>query len=371
MKAICILVLASVTATPCLWDSDTIDTELRGVPDAFDLIVGRWHHHGEAYYRERVARLAALPQLTSSDYDDLAVAHEHLGDHDAAIAVMGRKAAALAKEADLGHEYRRLANLGTFHAHAGRYDEALVHLRAAVDLNPNAHFGRERFQIEAIEYVAAAKQRPELWAEMSFLRHAGYRLVMFPVNVAHPAGAILDRELGFETAYKAIGGMLRFGGRESAELFRSLGELMLSQQHLNLAWWAFRRAIERGHPASENLRTVLVSIERHWREAARYNTANPIPDEALYVAMRANADQWVAAFRALEAEAVARGADVRSDEAVRRLLTEADRRVPRLELPTSTIVGWIKKNLTWLGVVVLLGCYVVLRLQGRRQRRVA
>lgn len=362
--------LAICTATPCLWDSDTIDTELRGVPDALDLIVGRWHHHGEAYYRERVQRISALEGPSLDELDDLAVAHEHLGDRAAAIAVMERKAARLAEHPDRDHEYRRLANLGTFLAHDGRYEEALVQLRAAVSLNPAAHFGRETFQIAAIEYVAAAKERPALWAEQSFLRHAGYRMNLALGFVRYSAAdADCDMGLDFDTAYRAIGGMIRFGGREGAELFRSLGELMLDKGHLNLAWWAFRRAIEREHPAASELRDTLTRIESHWTQAALYQAANSIPDEAQYLAVRANADQWVAAFRDLEAAAIARGEDVRSDDAVKRILAAADQAVPRTALPTAWSIGyWTWQQFAWVGGAVLLAAYVAERLRQHRAR---
>jgi tetratricopeptide (TPR) repeat protein len=361
----CLFVLS---ATPCLWDSDTIDTELRGVPDALDLIVGRWHHHGPAYYQERVRRLGALTTPSLDDLDDLAVAHEHLGDRAAAIAVMGRKAELLAKQPDQEHEYRRLANLGTFLAHDGRYEEALVQLRAAVKLNPAAHFGRETFQIEAIEFVVAAKQRPALWAEQSFLRHAGYHLDGFGrliVGLQEDA----DRGLDFDEAYRAIGGMIRFGGREGPELFRSLGELMLTKDHLNLAWWSFRRAIERGHPAADELRRCMQRIEDHWREAARYQAANPIPDEFLFESVRANAEQWCATFRELEAAAIGRGEEVRSDAAVQRLLVAADRKVPRLPQPSAWSIGyWTWQQYAWVfGVAIFVG-YVVVRVRQHRAR---
>lgn len=48
MKAAFAAQLLALPAAPCLWESDTFNTELRGLPDAFDLVVGRWHRHGDA-----------------------------------------------------------------------------------------------------------------------------------------------------------------------------------------------------------------------------------------------------------------------------------------------------------------------------------
>ena len=57
---------------PCLWDRDTLATELRGLPKALDLVLGKWHRHSEAYYRERIERLAGKEPLTLAECDALA-----------------------------------------------------------------------------------------------------------------------------------------------------------------------------------------------------------------------------------------------------------------------------------------------------------
>ena len=351
---------------PCIWDSDTLDTELRGLPDAFDLVVGRWHRHGEAYYRERVDRLADKPECSLAELDDLAVAYERLGRRRDAVGVMQTKRDALALTPGKEHQYRYHANLGTFHAHAGRFDEALVELKRAVAINPEAHFGREHFQIELIEYVAAAKRQPRIWRTHSFLRHAGYDLSFYIGGHAleDPERCVLlrgDRELSWDDAYRAIGGMLRFGGLEGPELYRSLGELFLWRRHLNLAWYAFGVAIERGHPAADMLAASRREIERHWDEARPHNrTGHVNPTEADFRAARDNADLWLAAFQLAEAEAIAAGEDVRSDAALQALLARADREVPRLAglaapepaLSWRTLAQW---SLVGGGLLLLAG----------------
>lgn len=360
-KTIALLLACVSAATPCLWDSDTLDTELRGLPDAFDMVTGRWHRHGDAYYRQRVERLAAKRELTLAEHDDLAVAYEHLGDREHAIAVMHRKAKALAVTPDADHEYRRLANLGTFYAHQGYYDAALVELKQAVALNPKAHFGRERFQIELIEYVAAAQREPARWSEQTFLMHAGYHdwyqfrsWLVDSDEEGQPvfARAHGERDLDEAAAYEAIGGMLRWGGREGPELYRTLGELFLMRGDLNLAWWALHRAIDRGHPAAARLRVCMSYIEEHWRGARRadHDTGVRAPTPAEYAAIRANADRWLATFQDLEAQAIERGEVVGSDAVLAALLAEADRRVPRPSLPRD----WTTTELGLAAVALLL-----------------
>ena len=330
------MAIAGVSMTPCIWDSDTLDTELRGLPGSFDLIVGRWHRHSDAYYQERIARLADKQPLTLDEFDDLAVAYERLRQRPQAIAVMARKSKALIATPSEEHQYRYHANLGTFYAHSGRFDEALAELRTAIKINPDAHFGRERFQIELIEYVAAAKQDPSIWSRRSFLRHAGYRVPLFiGAEGLRKSGSDLAerredwggaRKLDWEEAIKGVGGMLRFGGLEGAELYRALGELYLSKQHLNLAWWAFGRAAERGHPAAETMRAAQRSIEKHWDDARKYtNTGHVNPTQANYRKQRQRADGWLKTFQESEAEAIKRGEDVTSDLVLKALLKRADR----------------------------------------------
>ena len=399
MKSLLAIALAAMAVSPCLWDSDTLDTELRGLPDAFDLVIGRWHRHSDAYYEERVARLSKKATLELSDYDDLAVAFEHLDKRDAAIETMARKAEELAAKPDQEQQYRYHANLGTFYAHAGRFDEALRELRTAVEINPDAHFGRERFQIELIEYVAAAKKDDVLWRARSFLRHSGYDVLINDVgseairaepvawgsyevedgkHVKYPTkwqvyeGWNGTQELDWDAAYQAVCGMLRFGGLEGAELYRTLGELYLSKQHLNLAWYAYGRAIERGHPAAAALQRVRDAIAGHWDSARPHTkTGHVNPTDADYREKRADADQWLARFQALEAAAIHAGVDVRSDEVLKDLLKRAES--VATPGPAQRAPSWTTRRivLTVIGVLLLIGALVRLALHLSWRREVS
>ncbi len=329
-----LLLLAALVAPgpaqACIWDSDTLDDEIRGLPEAYVLVVtDRWHRHGEAYYRHRLAtlprRLEAHPDDLAA-YDDLAVAHERLGDRDAAVALMDRKLAVLETRPDAEHLYRAYANRGTFHAHAGRYDDALADLEKALALNPDAHFGRERYQVEVIRYVMAAERAPALWAESCFQCWSGTPCErgdhsrVSPFAPPPPTGA-----RGPADVETAVAAMLRFGGREGAELYRTLGLGYRASRTLHLAWWAFHRALDRGHPAAPEIRSLLEEIHSHWREAGMLFP----PSEADFAAMKENGATWRRHFDDAEAEAIGRGEDAANETVLRGLLAEADRRSPR------------------------------------------
>ena len=333
---------------PCIWDKDTLGDELRGLPGALDLVVGRWFVHSEAYYRQRISRLPKHLRAHPEDlaaYDDLAVAYERMQDRRGAIAVMEEKAVALSRNPDKEQQYRYHANLGTFHAHSGQFDEALVQLEEAVAINPAAHFGRERFQINLIRYVAAARKDPQLWSKHNFLTWSEYRLKKrrWSVFIAKTSFSFREDPLEdrakyevvkVEDAYTAVAGMLRFGGLEGSELFRAAGDLFLIQRHLNLAWWSYQRAIERGHPAKEGLSKAIKAIEKHWREARKAVGGEvPKPTIEQYRAVRKEATAWRAAFAAAEDVAHARGEDTSTTKVLQNMVDQADKAVPRRAVP--------------------------------------
>ena len=68
------LVLFSVGAEACIWDSDTLRDESIAHPSWFDILIGQFAHHGEPYYRERIERLTAKGALSEAERNDLAVA---------------------------------------------------------------------------------------------------------------------------------------------------------------------------------------------------------------------------------------------------------------------------------------------------------
>ncbi|MEZ5988690.1 MAG: hypothetical protein R3F30_06125 [Planctomycetota bacterium] len=344
---LCTLLLSSVAGAPaCIWDSDTLGDELHGLPDALRLVTGRWHRHGKAYYEARIRRLPERLEAHPDDldaYDDLAVAHERLGDRDAALAVIERKKKALDARADKDavwkrHLYRYHANKGTFLAHSGRFDAAVAELERALEIDPAAHFGRERYQVDLIRYVAACREDRGLWAREDWMLHTGVMpekglwSVTGPMSFsAKPRSGAGTRKVDWTELYTAVAGMLRFGGLEGPELYRSMGDLFLARRDLHLAWWSYMVAIERGHPARAQCEAACAGIVKHWKEANRLSgQRTPIPTREEFVAVRRSANQWLAKFQSLEAEAIAEGKDPADPELLARLLAAADEAEPEV-----------------------------------------
>lgn len=343
--------------TPCIWDSDTIDDELRGVPDALDLLTGRSPQHGEAYYRARLERLTTDDGSPSfADLDDVAVARERLGNPARAIEVMHRKGEALDALGDAAPtdaRYRYHANLGTFLAHSGRFEDALAELERAVTIDPNAHFGRETVQIELIRSMLMQRRATEAGEEPphSFVDHT------------------LERGLDLDAVVAGLEGMVRFGGRPGAILFTALGETHQRRGDRNLAWFAFQRALECG-AEREGPRGIALRLDLLDHQITDPDAASA--DDYAYI--RANADGWLAAFHAHERRALARGADPGDPIVLEHLVAEADRSVPRLRRIASGPEAFWQRVFELRAAdratvfFLLAGVLIVLLLIDRRQK---
>jgi hypothetical protein len=176
LVAVAALALAP-TARACLWDRDTLGYEAGRFPGSVAVITGRFERNPPLYFELRLKRISdELKQHPErlALYDDVGVACDRLKRGDEAVAWMEAKAAAMKRfpsAAPDDDRYRYLANLGTFRAHrwlrGGARREELAELRQARDeiagaiaLNPNAHFGREKYQLAALEWLITSDKRP-------------------------------------------------------------------------------------------------------------------------------------------------------------------------------------------------------------------
>ncbi|MDG3003590.1 hypothetical protein [Paludisphaera mucosa] len=170
------ILAAFVLASPplllaCLWDRDTPADEAKGLPDVVAVLTGRFPRNPPLFYEMRLERvekrLIEHPRDLAA-YDDAGVACDRLGRGDEAIAWMERKRKLLDTWPDGAesreHTYRYHANLGTFLVHrwvrAGADRAKLDEVRSARDeiaraiaINPDAHFGRESYQLRFLDWL--------------------------------------------------------------------------------------------------------------------------------------------------------------------------------------------------------------------------
>jgi hypothetical protein len=306
-----------------------------------DVIMERFPKHGPAFYRERdrltrleLARLKPGDPTWLDAADDLAVGLERLGRPGEAAEVMRDKLARQKERGLTGRDlYTTFANLGTFLIHGSfqasragdpeardRFREGLGLIRQSIEVNPGAHFGRERWQAAIGEFLLASMDDPALLKTFDCLGNRLDRrfddvrddegqltefspferayepnaMLLGPVEVPafFRAGASLDdpsqwsevapirqriSKLGAESGWEAVPvpshrepvpfdepalgiiGMWRQGGGANPHFALALGETMLRVGQRYLAWEAFERAsrlAERFSPAEAERQTL-------------------------------------------------------------------------------------------------------------------
>jgi tetratricopeptide (TPR) repeat protein len=208
----------------CIWDHDTLAMETREFPEALDLITGKFLRHSPVYYRwrleDRQAQLIQNPNDLSL-YDDLATAHDKLGRSDLAIAIM------LKKYAIQPGLYETEANLGTFYIHNKQFQDGLIHIKRAIEINPDAHFGREIYQQQLVEYVVEKSRSGDLSLPLN--REDAYMKIGFAKWVSKDAMFMEQYKQELAKAEKGVLGMMRFGHYDSPILLEALGDLLITK----------------------------------------------------------------------------------------------------------------------------------------------
>ncbi|RYD70951.1 MAG: hypothetical protein EOP84_25770 [Verrucomicrobiaceae bacterium] len=227
-KAVRIFLAVSFLIVPlapaCIWDKDTIAMENARFPDVIDIISGNFPRHSREFHEWRIIRTKADLIKTPGEatlYDDLAVSQHKLGDHAAAIETMN------AKEAIRPGLYETYSNMGTFLIYAGDLPKSLDFINKALSLNPEAHFGREKYQKWLVEWVIAGKptlnERPGPDDHMGLTSsgYAAFILSKQPVTERNAMTEPLRKQ-----ALQGVLGMMRFADFDNPLLQEALGDLL-------------------------------------------------------------------------------------------------------------------------------------------------
>jgi tetratricopeptide (TPR) repeat protein len=169
--ALAVLLGWPLSAAACLWDRDTPLDEARGLSEVVAVLTGRFERNPPLFYQMRLERVTDHLQSHPDDlaaYDDAGVACDRLGRGDEALSWMDKKRAQLdgldASRPEVKEQlYRYHANLGTFLVHRwvrqgadrariGEVKAARDEIAKALEINPDAHFGREKYQLRALEW---------------------------------------------------------------------------------------------------------------------------------------------------------------------------------------------------------------------------
>jgi tetratricopeptide (TPR) repeat protein len=301
------LLLTPTALRACLWDHDTLQMERSRFPSALELITGKFLRHSPEFYAWRVEdrkhRLENEPDNLAL-YDDLAVAYDKLGQDDKAIETM------LAKDRKKPDQYETLANLATFQIHAGRWEESLPLIDKALAINPDAHFGREKYQKYLVRYALARMKDGKLTMPLARSAYPA------PEEASNFYQFLLKQEkppdgqpFDVGPALKGVMGMMRFARHDSPVLLEALGDLLLMGEGHNVED-AKRLAARAYLKASYSVEDA--DAKEAYRKRAREalamqrrgpNSEEPVRVEDVEASFRqelADAERWYAELHARE-----------------------------------------------------------------------
>ncbi len=219
---LCIFLLSIFMANgeACLWDRDTVAAEKLQTPSALETITGRFYRHSVEVYRwriqDRTRRLKHEPNSLSW-MDDLAVSLDKIGESAKAEEIARQQL-----EID-ARRYESLANLGTFLVHQQKYEEGLAYLRQAIEVNPQAHFGREIVQIHLVEYIVAKQKHGALELPLQGKTRRGFGDFLRD-KLKKKGTAFADSVVPEYT--QGILSIMRFSKHDSPILLEVLGDLL-------------------------------------------------------------------------------------------------------------------------------------------------
>ena len=315
LTALILLLGLPLSVSACLWDRDTPVDEARGLPEVVAVLTGRFERNPPLFYEMRLERVTdhfvSHPEGLAA-YDDAGVACDRLGRGDEAISWMEKKRAQLdgldAARPEVKEQlYRYHANLGTFIVHRwvrqgadrtkiGEVKAARDEIARALEINPNAHFGREKYQLRALEWIVNPP-KTEGWQDLPNL--LGWSFDDIYGQQTDPKDA--------HDAVRGLAGLVVLGNAwESVDVFHALN-VALQRDSVGyergrdggrntlayLAWLRCRELIDAGKgsmlpdaPKGEALKTMLPRPD--------FVEADKLLDPA-FVELRAEADAWQAA----------------------------------------------------------------------------
>jgi tetratricopeptide (TPR) repeat protein len=291
----------------CIWDADTLAQEKASSPKMAEAILGKPPQlEDPVKLRARIASLEAnRMENHPAWWNDLAGAHIRLGEP--------QKAATLLESVvkRFPDDYGIHANLGTAYHLLGRYADAEKEIARDLEINPDAHFGLEKYHLALLQYLSKddAYKKTHVYVDeftVDFLHnedvwregqdHPMFRA--FPMSVLDDSPPLPKKfdpaqATNGYPAYRLKWDLANDTNRENGVLYMAslnprepacfvmLGVACLEpsvgpSQDLNLAVAAFQKAIELGSPQADILRKRIEFIKRYIKKAQDFE-GQPTP----------------------------------------------------------------------------------------------
>jgi hypothetical protein len=218
-------------------------------------------------FRERIAKLKAEPRENDPAWwSDLAGAHLRLGEAAEAAKILEPL---LSK---FPNDYGIHANLGTAYHLLGRYADAERHIARDLEINPEAHFGLEKYHLALLRYLNrdAEFQKEhvyiEAWTDSLHWEHdSAYGSLMPDEELSNKFDA---QFLNATNLLEGVMYMAELNPKQPA-CWVMLGLLCIrhGQRDLNLGKAAFERAIRLVSPQRELLEAKIAAVSEHISKA--------------------------------------------------------------------------------------------------------
>lgn len=298
-------------ATACIWDSDSLADERRAHPKLAEAILNPAAPEPDpAPLRKRIRDLQANRREQDPDWwNDLAGAHLRLGEAAEAVRLLEPL------RERFGTNYGIHANLGTAYHLLGRYQEAEREIARDLEINPEAHFGLEKYHLALLQYLTrdADYRFRHVYVDEFTVDFLTGSIRAYPSSTCCSGqdvdGTNTTIRIQWEKEWAAIRPTVNWTNYDARQLLRNLaqsdaspgyctnrlfaahskleegviymatlnpkepaclvmlGMRALQERDLNLAMHAFQRAIDLGSPQRTLLAAHIDSLQDHIREA--------------------------------------------------------------------------------------------------------
>ncbi len=359
-----ILLMATANGRACLWDRDTLAEEASGYLETINVLTGRFPRNPPIYYAKRLERVRSEignDPRNLALYDDAGVACDRLHMSEQAIEWMQQKAAVLAEREDKEHRYRYHANLGTFLIHAWlrdgaklenpRGEEGAEHIRRAIAINPDAHFGRETIQLKAIEWLLEERAevdaiRDEMSLRPNILRQDPY-----------PGVEIFDGAMTAAEAVKGLTGMVALGAAwESVDIFHAISIGLSIEEHASMAYIASLRSEEL---LADGKKSYAVAFPIPYQRSGAKVLEKRDHLDAWFKKARTAADKWQAARTTYMEREIEKGKHPDTHADFWKSFDEEQHALPDLTERSPSAYERTRKAVRILAVFVCLALFVL------------
>ncbi|MES2461664.1 MAG: hypothetical protein V4671_13855 [Armatimonadota bacterium] len=278
-------------------ESDLPVPQSVGLPVPLSVITGRFPRHPALFYEMRIRRVAkelAVHPERLRLYDDVAVAYDRLGKDDEALFWIKKKHSRLLKTspADPAFRedwYRYYANVGTFRAHqwiragadlkdTAQLRQARGEIAKAIHIKPDAHFGREKYQLAVMDWIIDHRDEP---------------LTMhLPPHWAEPGTGISGTSGSEGRGVEGLSGLIVLGGAwESPDVFAALSSELIGIERMKLGYLAQLRCQELLDSGKKSLFAPELK-DALFLVGTPYRPQKPAELSGKYRELRAEAETW-------------------------------------------------------------------------------